>query len=80
MATQSDDIDVGLLVRIGLIATFLTIVISYATTGLDYAHGADLFERRAAESQVEEPVAAPSAEALADTEAARRAVLKRYAR
>ena len=80
MATQHDDIDVGLLVRVGLIGTFLTIAISYAVTGLDYVQGDYLSEKRATESHVEEHVEAPSAEALADTEAARAAVLKRYSR
>ncbi|MDA0667606.1 MAG: hypothetical protein O3A95_06345 [Planctomycetota bacterium] len=80
MATQSDDIDVGLLVRIGLIGSFLTIAVSYAVTGLHYVEDDYLSDKRALEAQVVEHVEAPSADALADTEAARQAVLKRYTR
>ena len=80
MATQHDDIDVGHLVRIGLIGTLLTIAIAYAVTGLDYFQGDHLSEQRKTALHVVEQVSAPSAEALADTEAARKTVLQRYAR
>lgn len=80
MATQNDDIDVGHLVRIGLIGTFLIIAISYAVTGLDFFHSSDLSTARIAEAQVVKHLEAPSVEQLADIEAARAAILKRYAR
>ena len=80
MATQHDDIDVPHLVRIGLIGTFITIAISYAVTGLDYFQDDYIVKQRRAASHVVEHQEAPSADALADTEAARQAVLQRYAR
>jgi len=80
MATQHDDIDVGHLVRIGLIGTILTIAISYAVTGLDFFHNTDLASERKLAATVVEQADVASAEEVADTETARATILKRYAR
>ncbi|MHC4380855.1 MAG: hypothetical protein ACYSU1_07175 [Planctomycetota bacterium] len=80
MSTQHDEIDVGHLVRIGLIGTILTIATSYYVAGLNYFEDQDLqadrLERWAKVEHAEED----SAEHAADLEAARAATLRRYSR
>lgn len=78
MATQHDEIDVPHLVRIGLIGTILTIATSYYVAGLNYFEDQDLQADRVSGTHREAP-AEVSDEAAADTEAARAAVLRRYA-
>jgi hypothetical protein len=80
MATQHDDIDVGHLVRIGLIGTILTIVTSYYVAGLNYFEDQDLQANRLEQWDPSEQAEQDSAEHAADLEAARAATLRRYSR
>lgn len=78
MATQHDDIDVGHLVRIGLIGTILTIAISYAVTGLDFFQNDFLSDMRKAELETPRHAMVLSEREAADLDAARAAVVRRY--